>query len=417
MDLFYKFLILVIIFISIIVVFHLIKQRVKIYELKNGIQKIDSLNKTENFTQHNREGVSKGVREPIREPISEAISEAFSESFTNASVTSIQENNRQSLKLKNYPFNNLTSQFGIVPEAKNLKQFCIKSSCNSAYDGKEVSIDMIEYVLSRGCRFLDFEVYWGQPTIADSTNKSNTTVPVVSVSNDPTTPDTNAISLSSVLKYLEKNAFNNSMFQNAQDPLFIQLRIKYVIYLNETNNQKSLYNSIAKIITDRLSSVRFKGSVDENTNITTLARKAVVIMDTYANRDYVGVSPNLARVINMESNSDNLTHTTYEEVITQKENSYPIDANGIVTNMNVMEQVLPMTTVSRIQYLFTENYDSMSVISRYSAQFTPMLFWTNDSYLQAYEKMFNSTGTGIIMLSSAMNYADGQNVIPEIAYP
>ena len=85
--------------------------------------------------------------------------------------------------------------------------------------------------------------------------------------------------------------------------------------------------------------------------------------------------------------------------------------------MTTMQQVLPMSTSNTIQYLFTDNFDAMSLISRYSVQFTPMLFWSNDTYLQIYETMFNKTGTGLIRLSSALNYADGQQVIPVIAFP
>ena len=139
-------------------------------------------------------------------------------------------------------------------------------------------------------------------------------------------------------------------------------------------------------------------------------------MDTHANRDYALIS-NLPKVVNMESNSNILTHTTYEDIITEAQHSFPVDSNGIVTNITIMQQVLPMSTVKGIQYLFTDNYDSMSVISRYSPQFMPMLFCYNDTYLQLYEKMFNSTGTGIITLSSAMNYGEGQQVVPVITFP
>ena len=107
----------------------------------------------------------------------------------------------------------------------------------------------------------------------------------------------------------------------------------------------------------------------------------------------------------------------YEDAIKERGNAYPIDKDGVVTNMKIMHQVLPISTVNNVQYLFTDNYDSMPIISRYSAQFTPMIFWANDSYLQAYEKMFNSVGTGIMMLPSAMNYADGQQLIPSIVFP
>ena len=37
-----------------------------------------------------------------------------------------------------------------------IKDYCIKSSYNSATTGKTVNKKMIQYVLSRGCRFLDF---------------------------------------------------------------------------------------------------------------------------------------------------------------------------------------------------------------------------------------------------------------------
>jgi hypothetical protein len=140
-------------------------------------------------------------------------------------------------------------------------------------------------------------------------------------------------------------------------------------------------------------------------------------MDTYGNRDYAGVSPNLASIINMESNSNELSHTTYEDVITQHANRNPIDKNEIVTNMTTLQQVLPMSTVNKIQYLFVDNYDSMSVTSKYNANITPMMFWKNDTYLQGYETMFQYNMTGIMSLSSAMKYADSQQVIPSIVFP
>jgi len=341
------------------------------------------------------------------------------EGFTNTIVTAIQ-NSSSKVNIRSYPFQNMTPQFGITnPDTKQLQQFCIKSSLNSCYDGTNVSLDMLNYVLSRGCRFLDFEIYWGTPTLPDGTEDTGqtSTGAVVSVSDDPTTPATNCLSLYSVLNYIQQNAFSSSICPNFKDPLFVQIRVKYLIHLNEANNQKTLYNSIAKTISDRFATVQYKGKVTGKTPINNIEQQVVVIMDTYANRDYVGVSPSLAKAINMESNSNVLTFTTYEDAITQAENSFPIDKNGIVTNMKIMQQVAPMSTVSSVQYLFSDNFDSMSIISRYSAQFTPMLFYRNDTYLKEYEKMFNKSGTGIMTLSSAMNYSDGQQVIPGVVFP
>lgn len=386
MNLFRKLVIFIIIVICLYVIYHLFNHRMALYEMKNTLMKKDNI----------------------------------IEGFNNEIVNTIQKKNTQPVRITSYPFNNLISDFGIkTKEQKQLKQFCIKSSCNTAYDGTDVSIDMIQYVLMRGCRFLDFEIYWAIPTLPNDQKNigQSTSVPVVSVSNDPTTPSTNCISLYSVLKYIKQNAFNQNISPNFRDPLFIQLRIKYIPQLNKINNQSDLYDSISDIIKDQLSQFLYTNNVNGETNITDIANKIIIVMDTYANRDYVGKSSKLANIIHMESNTDVLTHTTYEDVITEIENSFPIDKNGVVKNMHIMQQVLPMSTVNSIQYLFTDNYDSMSVISRYSAQFTPMLFWVNDNYLKSYELMFNNVGTGIIMLSSAMNYADGQRIEHYIAYP
>lgn len=389
MSIFRKFLIFIIIIICLYIVYQLLQHRISLYEMKNNM----AMNKTKTNTI---------------------------EGYTNKTVTTIQQKNSQPTKITNYLFKNLKSSFGITkPTQKQLKQFCIKASCNTAYDGVQVSLDMIQYVLSRGCRFLDFEVYWDKPTLPDGTeDKGQTTsVPVVSVSDDPTTPATNCVALDEVFKFLQQNAFNQSVCPNSSDPLFIQIRVKYNVPLNKTNNQQILYNSIGDIIYNRLSQFQYHSTVNAETDITKLAGKVIIIMDTYANRSYVEKSTKLYNMVNMESNSDVLTHTTYEDVIKETANGFPIDKNGVVTKMKTIQQVLPMSTINDNQYLFTDNYDSMSVISRYSVQFTPMIFWRNDSYLQKYEKMFNDTHTAIIMLSSAMSYAEGQKVIPSIVYP
>jgi len=45
-------------------------------------------------------------------------------------------------------------------QTMELNQYIIKGSSNSAYSGNYISDEMVKYVLSRGCRFLDFEVYY-----------------------------------------------------------------------------------------------------------------------------------------------------------------------------------------------------------------------------------------------------------------
>jgi hypothetical protein len=59
-----------------------------------------------------------------------------------------------------------------------LSQYVIKASYNSALTGKYVNSNMIKYVLSRGCRFLDFEIFLidGKPQIAYTSDSKYKTI-------------------------------------------------------------------------------------------------------------------------------------------------------------------------------------------------------------------------------------------------
>ena len=81
------------------------------------------------------------------------------EGYEDSTVTQLHDNNLISPSITN-----------VSDTTKNLplKELCIKASYNTAYNGYDIINttntngsyhDMIEYVLSRGCRFLDFELY------------------------------------------------------------------------------------------------------------------------------------------------------------------------------------------------------------------------------------------------------------------
>ena len=72
------------------------------------------------------------------------------EGFITDAVINLDKQNQTSPAITN-----ITDNMYNIP----LNQVCIKASYNSAFDGKEISTDMLEYVMSRGCRFLDFELY------------------------------------------------------------------------------------------------------------------------------------------------------------------------------------------------------------------------------------------------------------------
>ena len=57
-----------------------------------------------------------------------------------------------------------------------------------------MDLEMIKYVISRGCRFLDFEVFWSAPSESTTDNPNA----VVSMSDDPFAPSNNSLYLNDV---------------------------------------------------------------------------------------------------------------------------------------------------------------------------------------------------------------------------
>ena len=149
---------------------------------------------------------------------------------------------------------------------------------------------MIKYVLSRGCRFIDFEVFWSVPTESATGNPQA----VVSMSDDPFSPSNNSILLNDVFKTIMMEAFNSSS-PNPDDPLFIQIRPKVS---NKKNEQMELFNKIASSILFYFgninnSNVLFNGAVNKNTNISDIMGKVIIVFDNTAYPTYSHNSPEL----------------------------------------------------------------------------------------------------------------------------
>jgi hypothetical protein len=119
-----------------------------------------------------------------------------------------------------------------------LKEYCIKASYNSAYDGSKIRLDTIKYVISRGCRFIDLQIHYS--------SKDN--IPFVVNITDPAGIDMeseNHVSLYIIFNTIVANAFaptySNGGCPNSKDPLFIHMRVI-------PDKGKLVYNSIAKCI-------------------------------------------------------------------------------------------------------------------------------------------------------------------------
>ena len=222
-------------------------------------------------------------------------------------------------------------------EKPTLKDYVIKSSYNSAVTGKNVNIDMVKYLLTRGVRLLDFEVL----LIDDK--------PMITYTNDTsleTIETENTLLLDNVFSMLSTSAFVQPT-PNLHDPLFIHLRIK------SKGDDTKLYRLISKSIDTTLSSRLYQGDVTKQTKLSDIHGKIVLIIDKTIDRDYKTKSTcepnerhcnNLPTFVNLESGSDGLFLHRYTELLNLSYDHIRVeDKCGLCTSTRNMRLVMPDT--------------------------------------------------------------------------
>jgi hypothetical protein len=334
------------------------------------------------------------------------------------------------------------------PELTNLplKEYCIMSSYNTAITGKYVNLDMIKYVLSRGCRFLDFEVFYVKD---DKENYK----PVVSYVIDKyfnNLETENNILLDNVLNTAITNCFSSNS-PNNKDPLFIQLRIKPkminkndISYLTKNIKKASLssdldsiidksynddvlknealkkdfYNSVAKSVDYVLNPNLYKGKVTKDTKMKDLMGKVVLIIDKSTNYDYVKYCNckandkncyDLTKYINMETGSSDLFLLNYNEILNQYPDRLVINNNNnnnnsnIISTTNVKDLYLIMPDNNTIKkYISTP--DMKNFVLNYGCQIIPYKFYNKDIKLSEYELFFNNNKIALVPMSITLKY-------------
>lgn len=290
-----------------------------------------------------------------------------------------------------------------------LKQYCIKGSYNSAFTGNYINMDMLSYLLGRGVRFFDFEVYF----IQDATTGLYT--PQVGYSTDGkiiAMESTNTILLDNVLSALVAGAFSQTS-PNNHDPLFINLRIK--------SNNNDIYKAVASSVDFTLKPVLYKDSnggreVTKNTPMSELMGKVVLIVDKTINRDYQehtscdkntpGVCYDLNQYINMESGGENMNLNKYSDILAQNALNIQIANDNLKTNIKNMNLVLPSVLPAN-----ASNPEITDFITKYGCQIVPFKFYQRDNGLYKYETLFNDNTAGIIPMAKAIAYYQKMDMI------
>ena len=298
------------------------------------------------------------------------------------------KNNKNFLNIGNTQ--SIQSKYANLP----LKEYCIKTSYNSATTGKSVNKNMVKFVLSRGCRCLDFEVFY--------TKKLNNYMPVVAESSDPDFKlfDTdNSISLESVFSTIVTNAFSNTS-PNKKDPLFIHLRIK----TKDTN----CYAEVAKLIDSILKPKLFEGQVTRETKLAELMGSIVVVIDKTIHRDYKEYAKcnasdvncyDLSNYIHAESGSQVINLLDLTKVESQAFNPPLIKDDNVSTTVVTSKLVLPQ---ENIKY----NPVMKNMVLNHGIQMVGYKYSIADENLVDCETFFNDNKGGIVPLGAAIPYFD-----------
>lgn len=274
---------------------------------------------------------------------------------------------------------------------KPLREFVIKSSYNTAVSGNFVTLDMVKYVLGRGCRFLDFEVFYN----------SNTKDAFVAYSMDSTyrtIQGDSSLSLVSVFTRVMGSAFNADS-PNPNDPLFIQLRVK------TTSNK--IFPAIADDINKVLKPKLYQGTIDNKTTLNELMGKVIIVMDKTINQNYYTDNgcvndgtqcEDIKKYITIEAGSEYMRTARYSDMLERKTYPPQIKDDNINTTVQYIQVVIPDVNSRNVS-----NPTLSPFILKYGSQIILYRFFNKDSQLSDYEDFFKNFNTAFVLLSRAIN--------------
>jgi hypothetical protein len=266
-----------------------------------------------------------------------------------------------------------------------IKEFCIKSSYNSAYSGSHIGSDVLKYVLSRGCRYLDLEIYMVDNVayVGFSTNPSSTHQNITSAT---------TITLNDALTTINIYGFS-SPSPNPTDPLFINFRPQSCGIDPVTSGMyKYIAGDIKNTLAPKLSSVKVTGL----TPVRDIMNKIVIVMDVTVAPDYKK-DKFLLGCVNMESGGTVLRTETYSRMERYNISPPVVDSKNI-SNVAFLREIHPdqnEATSNPKYYVFVRDYGVQIVANR---------FYINDVHLKEYESFFSKFNTAFVPFSNAIIY-------------
>lgn len=305
-------------------------------------------------------------------------------------------------EVKSLPANGVTIQ--AIPETQldlPLREFIVKSSYNSGISGKFASIHAIRYVLGRGCRLLDFEIYTRDGSEYVSFANDDEFSSLGTNNREPY-----RLKLTNALNMIGGSAFSSDS-PSPGDPIFIQLRVK--------NNNKDTYTRIAKAIDFAFNSRLATEKINSSTPIRNIMGKVVIIMDKSSSPDYNNYIScdsadtgclSLDKYIDLESGTTELSKFLYTDFDKISKNKVMPASSGNASDITTFMMITP----SQFDEISSPNPEK--TLQNYYSQFLLYKFYEPDENLKAYEDLFNANKSSFMPMSAFIAIANRKNAAP-----
>jgi hypothetical protein len=290
-----------------------------------------------------------------------------------------------------------------------LNQVCIKASYNSAFDGKNISIDQLKYVMSKGCRFLDFELYLIGDTVYVnySTDTTYSTFINTNSSTDVNSPSL-AISFNDIMKEIidksvktSADGKNTYVTPNPNDPLFVQLRIK----TDSKKNDNRIYDAVAKVLSNFTDNLH-KKQINGDTKLTALKGKLIIVMDKAINPGYP--EDVLAPYVNIVTGGTTWSSQQYSLFKNQKTTPPKIKDDFKTTNVTQLKLLMPDVDENS-----PNPQNPFSLIENYGVQTIAYKFYKRDMALDLYETIFSEYQSAFVPLAYVIQFIKNKRQNPD----
>jgi hypothetical protein len=291
-----------------------------------------------------------------------------------------------------------------IPETQldlPLREFIVKSSYNSGISGKFASIHALRYVLGRGCRLLDFEIYTREGSEYVSFANDDEFSSLGTNNREPY-----RLKLTNALNMIGGSAFSSDS-PSPGDPIFIQLRVK--------NNNKDTYTRIAKAIDFAFNSRLATEPINSSTPIRRIMGKVVIIMDKSSSPDYKNYTNcdsadtgclSLDKYIDLESGTTELSKFLYTDFDKISKNKVMPASSGNASDITTFTMITPS------QFDEVGAPKPEETLKNYYSQFLLYKFYEPDENLKAYEELFNANKSSFMPMSAFIAISNRKNSAP-----